>query len=79
MMIMVINTHDAGVTGADVIVRLPGRVPDTEVVCLLLELGEVEGPGLLLAEVHLPWGHGLLSPPPEWTAEHGSSILVNKF
>ena len=47
-----VYTHDAGVAGADVSVRLH-RVPDTEVVCLLLQLGQVEGPGLLPAEVHL--------------------------
>ena len=76
MMIMVINTHDAGVTGADVIVRLPGRVPDTEVVCLLLELGEVEGPGLLPAEVHLPRRHLPLPPfpPSEGAAKHGLNL-----
>ena len=71
------DTHDAGVAGADVRVRLH-RVPDTEVVSLLLQLGQVEGPGLLSAEVHLARGHSLsqLPPPPEWAAEHGPGIFL---
>ena len=70
------DTHDAGVAGADVRVRLH-RVPDTEVVSLLLQLGQVEGPGLLSAEVHLARGHSLsqLPPPPEWAAEHCNILL----
>ena len=71
------DTHDAGVAGADVSVRLHG-VPDTEVVRLLLQLGQVEGPGLLPAEAHLARGHGLaqVPPPPERAAEHGPGIFL---
>ena len=71
-----VYTHDAGVAGADVGVRLHW-VPDTEVVCLLLQLGHVEGPGLLPAEVHLARGHSLaqLPFPPEWAAENRDILL----
>ena len=71
-----VYTHDAGVAGADVGVRLHW-VPDTEVVRLLLQLGHVEGPGFLPAEVHLTRGHSLghLSPPPEGAAEHRNILL----
>ena len=74
------NTHNAGVAGADVIVGLH-RVPDTEVVGLLLQLGEVEGPGLLPAEVHLARGHSLghLAPPPEGAAKHCNILLKIEF
>ena len=78
------DTHNAGVAGADVIFRLH-RVPDTEVVSLLLQLGEVEGPGLLPAEVHLARGLGgqpQLPPPPEGAAEHRRRVileLINNF
>ena len=79
------DTHDASVTGADVGLCLRPGLPDTEVVCLLLELGEVEGPGLLPAEVHLARGLGgqpQLPPPPEGAAEHGRRVileLINNF
>ena len=79
------DTHDACVTGADVGLCLRPRLPDTEVVGLLLELGEVQGPGLLPAEVHLARGLGgqpQLPPPPEGAAEHGRRVileLINNF
>ena len=79
------DTHDACVTGADVGLCLRPRLPDTEVVCLLLELGEVEGPGLLPAEVPLARGLGgqpQLPPPPEGAAEHRRRVileLINNF
>ena len=74
------DTHNAGVAGADVIVRLHW-VPDTEVVGLLLQLGQVESPGLLPAEVHLTRGHSLghLAPPPEGAAEHRNILLKIEF
>ena len=78
-------THDARVTGADVGLCLRPRLPDTEVVCLLLELGEVEGPGLLPAEVHFARGlrgQPQLPPPSEGAAENRRRVileLINNF
>ena len=72
-------THYAGVAGADVGLRLP-VVPHREVVGLLLELGPVQRPRLLPAQVallrHAPWLLSTRLPSsPERGAEH--RLLLN--